>query len=460
MPWPRRLTMKPHVRPPHLSCTLCSGYRCSGYRGGGVDITDAHGYDFDMTETEILRDAAKSTSITKAAAQLIPRRDGDGTGTTVPPDARPIFARASGAVVTDVDGNDYIDFICGHGSQLLGHGDDRIIAAITKATSKGCALGETTEARVRLAELIVARFPAIDMVQFTSSRAGSLREVQRLARTHTGRSAVVIPERTRSRRAFSNDDGIIDVPFADINAMDAVINSAAQPPAAVLVEPIGTDNGVHPPPDGYLLALRDWCDQHGALLVFDEAVTALRMSPSSTCKAYEAEPDLTCFGSSITGGMAAAAYGGRRKLMQAHAACAEVHMPLGDIGHEPSLAAGVALLQATAEEAFHQQLEAAVASFERGLIALPPRKHVAVQVHRTGSLIGFGLAPTKSDAAPFVPSGIACATFLHELMQHGVLFPMKLPCCLYVTSAHTEAQLTSAVAAVGAALDAVDHALD
>ncbi len=412
-----------------------------------------------MQADTLARDTTKSGSVAQAAERLLPQRDRVGTPSVIPVRELPVLAKASGAVVTDADGNNFIDFVCGHGSLLLGHSDDRIIAAITKATSKGCALGETTEARVRLAELIVARFPSVDMVQFTSSRAGALREVERLTRAHTGRHTVIIPEHTRSRQAFSNYDGIVSVPFADVSAMDSVVKDGAQAPGAVLVEPIGTDHGVHPPPDGYLAELRDWCDRHDALLVFDESVTALRLTPGGVGEQFEVKPDITCFGTSITGGMAAAAYGGRRDLMQAHAASDEVHMPLGDIGHEPSLAAGVALLQATAEEDFHRTLEARAGVFERELTALAPRQHIAIEVHRVGSLIGFHITPSSDETVPFDSSERTHAVFFRELIQRGVLFPMPLPVCLYVSSAHTASQLADTVKAVGAALDAVDRVL-
>lgn len=425
-----------------------------------VDSANASSYDSSMMQDDaLLHDSTKSGSVAQAAARLLPQRDRTATPTTILPREQPVLARASGAVVTDVDGQDYIDFVCGHGSLLLGHGDDRIIAAITKATSKGCALGETTEARVRLAELIISRFPSVDMVQFTSSRAGALREVERLSRAYTGRRTIIIPEHTRSRQAFSNYDDIVSVPFADINAMDSVSKDASETPGAVLVEPVGTDHGVHSPPDGYLAALRGWCDRHNALLVFDESVTALRFTSGGVGEQHEVKPDITCFGTSITGGMAAAAYGGRRDLMQAHAASDEVHMPLGDIGHEPSLAAGVALLQATAEEEFHRTLEARASAFERGLLALAPRKRVAIEVHRVGSLIGFHIVSTSNQTEPFDASGSAHAVFFRELIRCGVLFPMPLPVCLYVSSAHTEPQLAETVEAVEAALDAVDHVL-
>lgn len=415
-----------------------------------------------MTGTETLaRNGTKSALITRAAGQLIPQRGGDGLDAVVPLQDRPVFARASGAVVTDVDGRDYIDFICGHGAQLLGHGDDRIIAAITKATSKGCALGETTELRVRLAELLVARFAAVDMVQFTSSRAGALREAQCLVRVHTGRPTLFIPKHTRSRRAFALDEDVIDVPLGDVGAMDAAVKHSGQVPGAVLLEPVGTEDGVHPTPQGYLSELRRWCDDHGALLVFDEAVTALRMSPGGVGTEYEVEPDLTCFGTSITGGMAAAAYGGRRQLMRAHGASAQVHMPLGDIGHEPSLAAGVALLQATAEESFFTELEATAISLEQQLRKLPPRRHAAVHVSRVGTLVGFEIVSTERGSDRLsTHRHAATSVFFRELLNHGVLFPMKLPCCLYVTSAHTEAQLASTTEGVSAALNAVDQAID
>lgn len=400
-----------------------------------------------MTESQASeRASTKSSSITRAASGLIPAtEEAKRTATAL---KAPVLAKASGAAVTDVDGNEYVDFVCGEGSLLLGHGDERLVAAVTKAVSKGCSLGAQSEMRVRLAELVAARFPSIDMVQFAPSRFHAVREVVRLVRTLTGRRPIVIPHGSRCRRALTDDDSIVHVDRG-IDALEACQRSGTEAPAAVVVEPIGTDGGLHLPPNGYLQSLREWCDRHGVLLVFDEAVTAFRLAPGGACTRFDVHPDLMCFGTSLTGGMGVAAYGGRRALMRDAGADETVHMACVEVGGESAFAAGVAFLQATAEDGFHEALEQVSAALEEALAAIEPKPGAGLEVIRAGSILGMtivGEAAARDQAA---------ATFYRTCLDDGVLVAPGLSSCLYVSAAHRDEHVTRAAQALDHALTAV-----
>jgi len=409
-------------------------------------------YDSIMADAETMsRETTRSTTIARAAAGLIPdrRRDRGKTDGTRP--VTPVLAKASGAVVTDVDGNEYVDFVCGHGSLLLGHADDRIVAAITKAAAKGYAIGETTDTRVKLAELLAARFPPIDMVQFAPSRYHVVREATRLARMHTGRTAIVIGEGTASRGAFADDDGVIDAPRTT-DGLERSLADVPEPPAAVVLEPVGTGDGLHLPPDGFLKHVRAWCDAHQTLLVFDEAITAFRMAPGGASTLMDVHADVTCFGTSVTGGMGVTAYGARRDLMRTWASDPRVHLPAMDVGDEPSFAAGVALLQATAEEGFHAALDQQSAALATALTELPARGTIDLKAESVGGIVGVEL---DVGAAPTVDRGAIDTTFYETLLNHGVLFPTGRRFCLYVSAAHQDDHIARAVDAVDRALTAI-----
>ncbi len=405
-----------------------------------------------MVDAETLtRESTKSTAITRAAASLIPRR-GPGAGSTDSPGPLvPVLAKASGASVTDVDGNEYVDFICGQGSMLLGHDDDRIVAAITKAAAKGYTLGETTETRVKLAELLAARFPTIDMVQFAPSQYHVVREVARLARVHSNRTKVIIPDNTASRHAFADDDHVIDVAYTAEALEEAIVNRS-EAPAAVILEPVPTLGGLRLPPDDFLQRVRDLCDSHKVLLVFDEAVTAFRLAPGGASTLIGVHPDVTCFGTSVTGGMGITAYGARRDLMRTLAADPRVHLPAMDVGNEPSFAAGVAFLQATAEKGFHESLEERAKTFAAALLELPPKGPISLSVKRSGSIIGVEI---NDGSSPTTERCTIETTFYETLLNHGVLFPTGLRFCLYVSAAHQDDHIARAVDATDRALTAV-----
>jgi len=402
-----------------------------------------------MSETQATeRASAKSTSITKAASGLIPaNEDADQAAKVL---QAPVLGKTSGAVVTDVDGNEYVDLVCGEGSLLLGHGDDRIVAAVTKAVSKGCSLGGTSEMRVRLAELVAARIPSIDMIQFAPSRFHAVREAARLVRRLTDRRHILIPVGSRCRRALTDDDAVVDVP-QDVETMASSLEAIDAPPAAVFVEPIGTNDGLHLPPEGYLRALRDWCDRHDVLLVFDEAVTAFRIATGGASTLYDVHPDLTCFGTSMTGGMGVAAYGGRRELMRGSAADETVHMECAEVGEESSFAAGVALLQATAEDGFHDELEQRSAALAEGLAGLEPKPDALLETARIGSIIGLRVTGPAASAN----AASAAATFYRACLDHGVLVTPGLSTCLYVSAAHRDDHVTRAVKALDRAVTAI-----
>jgi len=420
--------------------------------GNRVDNPQRQGYDSPMAEIETLtRESTKSTAVTRAAAGLIPHRVPGKRPSDSPGPLVPVLARASGAAVTDVDGNEYVDFIGGQGSLLLGHDDDRIVAAITKAAAKGYALGETTETRVKLAELLAARFPTIDMVQFAPSRYHVVREVARLARTFTNRAKVIIPDGTASRDAFADDDQVIDV-ACTANAMEQAVAGLSEAPAAVILEPVGTRGGLRLPPDGFLQRVRDLCDSREILLVFDEAVTAFRLAPGGASTLMNVHPDVTCFGTSVTGGMGVTAYGARRDLMRELAADPRVHLPAMDVGDEPSFAAGVAFLQATAEEGFHEFLEERATTFATALSVLPPKGAISLNVERIGSIIGIEI---NTGASPTTDRCAIETTFYETLLNHGVLFPTGLRFCLYVSAAHQDDHISRAAGALDRALTAI-----
>src|SRR5262245_50384851 len=245
------------------------------------------------------------------------------------------FARGQGPYVYDADGNEYVDYVGSWGPLLLGHAHPEVIAAIEEAARSGTSFGAPTEREVRFAELILKLVPSMEKVRLVSSGTEATMSALRLARGFTGRNKIVkidggyhghadcLLVAAGSGAATLGIPGsagvtpgtVADTLLAEFNdeaAMGASLAANRGQVAAVIIEPVPGNMGLVPPLPGYLQALRKLCDQHGALLIFDEVITGFRLTWGGAQQKYGVRPDLTCLGKIMGGGLPAAAYGGRR----------------------------------------------------------------------------------------------------------------------------------------------------
>src|SRR3954469_20048554 len=254
----------------------------------------------------------------------------------------PVFIKeGSGAVVKDVDGNEYIDYVGSYGPLIAGHANERVVAALSKAIGRGTSFGFPTEAEANLAQVIVDAFPggSVEMVRFVNSGTEATMSAIRLARAATGRDVIVkcigcyhghsdgllvqagsgaltlgtpsspgIPQSVAAATALVHYNSLEDAV--------AIFQKFPGRIACLMVEPVAGNMGVVPPAPGYLEGLRSLCSAHGALLLFDEVMTGFRVAWGGAQKRYTAIPDITCLGKVIGGGLPCAAYGGSRRLME------------------------------------------------------------------------------------------------------------------------------------------------
>src|SRR3954465_4342763 len=250
----------------------------------------------------------------------------------------PVFIKeAEGAIVTDIDGNKYIDYVGSYGPMIVGHTHERVVAALSKAIGRGTSYGAPTEAETQLASLITSALPAVEMVRFVNSGTEATMSEIRLARAATGRDLIVkcigcyhghvdgllvqagsgaltlgTPSSPGVPKSVAANTVV--VPYNDLAASRAIFQKYPGQIACFAVEPVAGNMGVVPPAEGYLQGLRELCTTNGALLVFDEVMTGFRVSWGGAQVLYGIKPDLTCFGKVIGGGLPCAAYGGPRKL--------------------------------------------------------------------------------------------------------------------------------------------------
>jgi glutamate-1-semialdehyde 2,1-aminomutase len=414
----------------------------------------------EQDEARANRISDKSEAVRKAAARLIPgiipaetqeRTRGSSTSRTCaafadPVVVPPVISKGKGATLTDVDGNDYIDYVCANGALILGHADERIVAAVHKAASKSWGFPSLTQTAVRLAELIAGRFPAVDMVRLVNSPTEALCGAMSLACTSTGRSRHILvmggceADREGVRGAAGDGRDTFLIPHNDRQAAETVFNEHGSSIAALVVDPMACGLGLAVPAEDYISALRRLCDKHGALLVFDESVTGLRLAPGGAKHLFEVRADLTCLGPILGGGLPLAAYGGRKDLMMMLASGPDTETPTGaSSANALAIAAGVAVLEAMGEPDFYEELEAKSARLEEGLCGSAAQVGIQLASRRMGSLLGLSLEPrrprgkTRRSHCDFK----TWRQFSTLMLERGVFLPPTPAACLFVSAAHT-----------------------
>jgi glutamate-1-semialdehyde 2,1-aminomutase len=379
----------------------------------------------------------------------------------------PLFiARGAGSHVWDVDGNEYVDWVCSWGPLILGHADANVISAVADAASRGTSFGAPTAGEVELAEQIVERVPSVEMVRMTSSGTEATMSAIRLARAATGRERVL----KFSGAYHGHVDGLLaeagsGMATAGVPSSPGVPEAAASTTvicpwndpealpdpnglAAILVEPVPANMGVVPPDDGYLELLRAKADQGGALLLFDEVITGFRVARGGAQERFGVEPDLTIMGKIVGGGLPAAAYGGRRELMNQIAPAGRVYQAGTLSGNPLAVAAALATLGQLDQDAY-VELRRTTESLARGLSEAAARAGYPVQIQSVPGLLTvfFSEAPVRDYAAAAACELEAYGAWCRALLDRGVYPPPSQFEAWFPSLAHRDADVERTVAA-------------
>ncbi|MES1942749.1 glutamate-1-semialdehyde aminotransferase [Salinisphaera sp. PC39] len=393
----------------------------------------------------------------------------------------PFIERAEGAWLHDVDGNAYIDYVGSWGPMILGHGHPDVIAAVHAAAAKGLSFGAPTEGEVRLASLIRDLVPSIESVRLVNSGTEATMTALRLARGVTGRDKVIkftgcyhghvdallvkpgsgaltlgIPGSPGVPEAVVRDTLIAD--YNDLDSVRAAFEAHPDEVATVIVEPVAGNMNCVPPREGFLEGLRELCDAHGALLIFDEVMTGFRVAPGGAQQRFGVSPDITALGKIVGGGMPVGAVGGPRRIMDQLAPAGGVYQAGTLAGNPLSTAAGAATLAALREPGLYERLEASAQRLTDGFREAAAAAGVPLTTNRVGSM--FGLFFTESDTVAGFDDVAACDSdrfrrFFHAMLERGVYLAPSAFEAGFVSAAHGDTEIDRTLDAARDAFAAV-----
>ena len=390
----------------------------------------------------------------------------------------PFFtARADGAYLWDVEGKRYIDYVGSWGPMIAGHNHPAVRAAVERAIDNGLSFGTPCPAEVVMAETITRLIPSVEMVRMVNSGTEATMSAIRLARGATGRSKIVkfegcyhghgdsflvkagsgaltfgVPTSPGVPKA--NADLTLTLPYNDLAAVRALFAEHGAQIAGLIIEPVAGNMNCIPPVDGYLPALRELCTQHGVLLIFDEVMTGFRVALGGAQAHYGVQPDLTCFGKIIGGGMPVGAYGGRRELMQQISPAGPIYQAGTLSGNPVAMAAGLAMLDLIQAPGFHQQLAECTQQLCDGLQSVADAEGVPFSSNCVGGMFGlfFSAEKVSTYAQATAADSAMFNRFFHGMLRRGVYLAPSAFEAGFMSSAHSAQDLADTLEAAREAL--------
>ncbi|HUO33509.1 MAG TPA: glutamate-1-semialdehyde 2,1-aminomutase [Candidatus Acidoferrum sp.] len=377
-----------------------------------------------------------------------------------------VIEKAFGSRLTDVDGNEYIDYVCSWGAQILGHSHPDIVAAVQQEAIKGTSYGMTSPLEVELALQIRRAVPSMQRVRFVNSGTEATMSAVRAARGFTKRDLILKFDGAYHGHAdqFLVDAGsglatlgihsspgvpaslaklTLTAPYNDLDSVAAIFREHAGKIAAIIVEPIAANMGVAPPLGPFLTGLREITEADKSLLIFDEVITGFRIDRGGAQGLFGIQPDLTTLGKIIGGGLPVAAYGGRSDIMELVAPVGPVYQAGTLSGNPLAMRAGLAMLGKLEAPGFYEELNSKAERLAEGLRAALRDSMIPGQVNVAGSLLTlfFTASPVRDYTDAKKSDTTRFAAFFTEMLSRGILLPPSQFEALFVSAAHTDADI-------------------
>ncbi|HEY7022527.1 MAG TPA: glutamate-1-semialdehyde 2,1-aminomutase [Ktedonobacterales bacterium] len=385
------------------------------------------------------------------------------------------IARGQGAYLWDVDGNRYIDYVLSWGPLALGHAHPAVVEALGAAITHGTSYGAPTEIENQLAELVIATVPSIEMIRFVNSGTEATMSALRLARAYTGRDKIIkfagcyhghadlLLAQAGSGVAtlgLPDSPGVpasvvantLTVEYNDLMAVEALFAEHPQQIAAVIVEPVAANMGFVLPKERYLAGLQALCRRHGALFVLDEVMTGFRVAPGGAQALWGLDPDLTCLGKVIGGGLPVGAYAGKREIMKLVAPSGPVYQAGTLSGNPLAMRAGLATLQALLAPGVFEAMAQMTAQLAVGIEDAARSTGVPLQVAHVGSMFGYYFLTAPDAAITDYRSAKAYADteryarYFHDMLERGVYLAPSQYEAGFMSAVHSEADIAATIA--------------
>ncbi|MCK5725699.1 MAG: glutamate-1-semialdehyde 2,1-aminomutase [Thiotrichaceae bacterium] len=386
----------------------------------------------------------------------------------------PLFIeRAEAAYLYDVDGKRYIDYVGSWGPMIAGHANPDVVEAVQLAAKKGLSYGAPTEIEVLIALRLCEIMPSLEMVRMVNSGTEATMSAIRLARGHTGRDKIVKFEGGYHGHGDSllvkagsgaltfgepNSPGVpaalaectLTLEYNNATQVKEVFAEMGDDIACIIVEPVAGNMNCIPPKEGFLQTLRQVCDAHGTVLIFDEVMTGFRVDLGGAQKVYGVRPDLTTLGKVIGGGMPVGAFGGRREIMEKLSPSGPVYQAGTLSGNPVAMAAGMATLDIVTQSGFYEELTEKTSRFLEGIQTVADHNGIALTTNQVGGM--FGLFFTDAKKVSNFNEVMACDTerfnhFFHGMLDRGINLAPSAFEAGFLSAAHTEADIQATVEA-------------
>lgn len=390
----------------------------------------------------------------------------------------PLFIKkAKGCRIYDVDGNSYIDYVLSWGPMILGHAHPRVVKALKEAVENGTSYGAPTPLEVDLARLVLKLYPSMDKIRMVNSGTEATMSAIRVARGFTGREKIIkfegcyhghadgllvkagsgattfgVPDSPGVPKSYARNT--ITLPFNDVKALKRTIEREGRSIACVILEPVVGNIGCVLPRPGFLEALRKLTKRKDVVLIFDEVMTGFRVSPGGAQAYYGIEPDMTCLGKVIGGGLPVGAYGGKEEIMSLVSPEGPVYQAGTLSGNPLAMIAGIETIKELSKKGTYDRLEKKASLLEEGLIDASERAGVSARFHRAGSMFCtyFTDREVYDYASAKTSDTVKFSQFFSGMLQRGVnLAPSQFEAG-FMSLAHTEKDIEKTIKAAYEAL--------